>query len=607
MERLPTDVLALIFRWTSSSTLLYVIPAVCRRWRHTLKSMVGVELDLPSLLVTLREPSEAEMVSQLCRHVRRFQSVAALTAEGWPANAVEKAFASLGRPSLASLLSVNFTMMTSNSPSLKQESVSEFHAVLKQLAEHCPQLVSVAFAGSDGLDSAGVALLTNALPGLESVDFSLSILVNSDALTSLGRHCPRLKTVNVSQTKVDDVGVVALARGCPDLVSINLEGCRVTDVAICALANYCSKLISLNALGAHEITDAALQIIAGNLPNITTLKISSVRLTTGVLALADACKQLDVLELPFQTVKLLGEVQPAFLIKYQQLAQQYVNFLYKYMDSNMGRDSFHARLQALFSAGANPDTFTISTPGLRPKPAPLLHVEAFEGRVHGIRMLLRAGATVDLIADTLSTPVQTPLLLATEKDDTESVRALLEGGACVNGASNGVVPLHFAIQSHARQVAAVLLAAGADVDIESGTGEVALHVAINTADLPMIRTLLEEYEANPNPPGQSLLHQAIILIEAKRGCIEIVQLLLDRGTLPTTVGFNGETPLHVAARYGMLDAIEALLAAGADPRALDADGNTPLERAQEQHDSFIERPGQPVLWDQAKAALRAAM
>lgn len=62
-------------------------------------------------------------------------------------------------------------------------------------------------------------------------------------------------------------------------------------------------------------------------------------------------------------------------------------------------------------------------------------------------------------------------------------------------------------------------------------------------------------------------------------CLQVVKLLLDRGTAVDLEGKNQVTPLHVAAHYNNEKVALLLLERGASPHAAAKNGYTPLHIA----------------------------
>ena len=129
-------------------------------------------------------------------------------------------------------------------------------------------------------------------------------------------------------------------------------------------------------------------------------------------------------------------------------------------------------------------------------------------------------------------------------DRTDTVRALLAGGADVNArAKDGFTPLHVAAASGDAAAIRALLAGGADVDARA------------------------KDESTP-------LHQA-----ARFGKMASIRALLAGGADADARTKDGLTPLHFATMSGDAATIHALLASGADINARSEDGATPLHAA----------------------------
>ena len=77
------------------------------------------------------------------------------------------------------------------------------------------------------------------LHALEEIDLNCTEQVDDAMLHVMGRHCPRLRTVNLTEdTQVTDRGVMHLARGCRRLHTLLLTGCSsVGDASLMALCD----------------------------------------------------------------------------------------------------------------------------------------------------------------------------------------------------------------------------------------------------------------------------------------------------------------------------------------------------------------------------------
>ena len=197
---------------------------------------------------------------------------------------------------------------------------------------------------------------------------------------------------------------------------------------------------------------------------------------------------------------------------------------------------------------------------------------------------------------------------AARRQDRETVRALLAGGADTNARQpDGATALHWAVHWQDVDMAALLIKAGADVDAANDYGIVPLSLACSNGDAAAARLLLEA-GANPNvaqPTGETpamtaartgdvdvlrtlIEHgadvngrerqqqQTPLMWAIAAGHTAAARLLLDRAADPRARSTRGDTALLFAARDGNVESARMLLAAGADIEDAAADGFTPL-------------------------------
>ena len=163
-------------------------------------------------------------------------------------------------------------------------------------------------------------------------------------------------------------------------------------------------------------------------------------------------------------------------------------------------------------------------------------------------------------------PSATPVADAARAGDVDAVRALLQQGADVNGAhGDGMSALHWAAQRGDRQMAEILVYAGAKVTAVTRIGQYTpLHVASTAGNASLIELLLEsggDVAAPTTTGGVTPLHLA-----AASGSGEAVATLLDHGAdVDALESAWGQTPLIFAAARDRVDAIRTLLEHGADP------------------------------------------
>ncbi|MEQ1509152.1 MAG: ankyrin repeat domain-containing protein [Sphingopyxis sp.] len=156
---------------------------------------------------------------------------------------------------------------------------------------------------------------------------------------------------------------------------------------------------------------------------------------------------------------------------------------------------------ALFSAaiGAAPSAAQFGSPGYR-------FLEAVRDR-DGTKVTEFLDQSAIIVNTREGQSGQTALLIVTERRDLVWIRFMLGRGADANIANRaGMTPLIQAAQLAFVEGASALLAGGARVNASSANGETALHVAVHRRDLAMVRVLIAA-GANPdiqdNITGQS--------------------------------------------------------------------------------------------------------
>ncbi|KAL3305665.1 ankyrin repeat protein [Colletotrichum asianum] len=275
-----------------------------------------------------------------------------------------------------------------------------------------------------------------------------------------------------------------------------------------------------------------------------------------------------------------------------------------------------------------------------------LHELARTGRRFGIGMNFEEGAQESGGVSPRDLLDWTPLHLLpmawkaqSRGGDRESIiYQLIHEGADINAQGrDGMIPLHCAsIEGNSRAVA-ILIEAGANVDIQdaSGTtpllwaaykgwediaknlwevankrrrdieGRTALHLAALSGQTPIVRWLVVDQGVEKEAQDSRMrrpLHWAVkngheevaaLLIEQKadkeapdsplhyaaaRGYEQLIALLVDEGAETEAIGEQGRTPLYHAAEYGNVKAAEMLLKKGANIEAT-CGSCTPLHAA----------------------------
>jgi ankyrin repeat protein len=122
---------------------------------------------------------------------------------------------------------------------------------------------------------------------------------------------------------------------------------------------------------------------------------------------------------------------------------------------------------------------------------------------------------------------------------------------------DGWTPLHLAAFFGFADIAADLIAAGADVKARSSNAmrNTPLHAAVAGNSVAVARTLLEQgAEVNaPQESGWTALHSA-----AQNGNVELIELLIAAGATVSAKADNGQTPADLALTRGHQAAVDIL-------------------------------------------------
>uniref|UniRef100_A0A8C8BME9 Ankyrin 1 n=1 Tax=Otus sunia TaxID=257818 RepID=A0A8C8BME9_9STRI len=251
-------------------------------------------------------------------------------------------------------------------------------------------------------------------------------------------------------------------------------------------------------------------------------------------------------------------------------------------------------MELLLKTGASIDAVTES--GLTP-----LHVAAFMGHLPIVKTLLQRGASPNVS----NVDDQTPLHCAARIGHTSMVQLLLENNANPNLTTTaGHTPLHIASREGHVDTALALLQKGASQTCMTKKGFTPLHVAAKYGKVDVAELLLAR-DAHPNAAGKvraapvALSHLSVpspppqngltpLHVAVHHNNLEIVKLLLPKGSSPHSSAWNGYTPLHIAAKQNQMEVASSLLQYGASANAESVQGVTPLHLAsQEGHADMV--------------------
>jgi ankyrin repeat protein len=143
--------------------------------------------------------------------------------------------------------------------------------------------------------------------------------------------------------------------------------------------------------------------------------------------------------------------------------------------------------------------------------------------------------------------------------------------------ANNKTALLVAVEKNNKDMTELLIAHGANVNVQNDDGDTALHLAVDNNYLDLVRLLVNvngiDFDVRNND-GDIVLHSAV-----EGDDIVTIELLLTKGANVKVEGKNGNTALHLASAKGKIDVVEVLLAHGADVNAKNDGGLTPLDRA----------------------------
>jgi hypothetical protein len=198
------------------------------------------------------------------------------------------------------------------------------------------------------------------------------------------------------------------------------------------------------------------------------------------------------------------------------------------------------------------------------------------GNLTAVRHFIEVGTSVDM-SDPMDDFLPTALHRCVSEGYIEIAQLLIQHGVNMSPVNDfGHTPLHEAIGRKSEETWAKLLVdAGADICARTVDGATILTLAARCGKLSTVQFLLER-GAIPTTRdwcGDTLLHESLHSSQraAKLG------LLLEAGLNIEATNDLGETPLNYAARLCIEDGVFQLLQRGANVDAINIAGRTPLQ------------------------------
>ncbi|XP_046547545.1 serine/threonine-protein phosphatase 6 regulatory ankyrin repeat subunit A-like, partial [Haliotis rubra] len=197
----------------------------------------------------------------------------------------------------------------------------------------------------------------------------------------------------------------------------------------------------------------------------------------------------------------------------------------------------------------------------------ILHVACIGGHVDIVKYVLS-----QKVADINSRGQygRTPVMLAAEMGHREVFDLLVR-----EGADYGRTPVMKAAEMGHREVFDLLVKEGADVSLVDDNRNNILHVACIEGHVDMVKYVLSQKVADINSHGQ--YGGTPVMVAAKRGHIDVFDLLVREGANVSLVDDNRDNILHVACIGGHVDMVKYVLSQNvADINSQGQYGGTPV-------------------------------
>jgi len=151
-----------------------------------------------------------------------------------------------------------------------------------------PQIKSLSLQGSGGLKDKNIKMFASVFPNLQLLDLSQCIDMSEEDICQILRRCceirelnlayfsrvrlrkmnfevPKLESLNLSHTKVDDEALFAISKSCSGLLQLSLENCcNVTEKGVKHVVENCRQLRVINLRNCHNVhaDDVALMLLS---------------------------------------------------------------------------------------------------------------------------------------------------------------------------------------------------------------------------------------------------------------------------------------------------------------------------------------------------------
>jgi ankyrin repeat protein len=201
------------------------------------------------------------------------------------------------------------------------------------------------------------------------------------------------------------------------------------------------------------------------------------------------------------------------------------------------------------------------------------------GNLTAVKHFIEVGTSVNM-SDPTDLYHPTALHSCVEGGYIKLAQLLIQHGVNMSPVNRlGETPLHRALGWKSEETwVRLLVDAGADICARTVNGETILSWAMTSGKLSTVQLLLERgaIPTTRNRRGSTLLHISLHCAAASQSAAKL-GLLLEAGLNIEATNNLGETPLHYAAKFGKDDCVFQLLQRGANVDAINFAGRTPLQ------------------------------
>ncbi|KAK8792494.1 hypothetical protein WA588_004989, partial [Blastocystis sp. NMH] len=199
-----------------------------------------------------------------------------------------------------------------------------------------------------------------------------------------------------------------------------------------------------------------------------------------------------------------------------------------------------------------------------------IHTLCYSGDCEAVMDLIENGTDINILDDDR----RTPLHWASASKNTELVRYLLSIPTIQVNAQDesGYTPLMCAVSAGREETVSLLLAAGADVNMENENLETVIHMTRDRT--PILKLVIDKIQ---NLDKQNDYGLTALMKCSSLGCLDSIQLLLDHHANVLLQDMEGNTAAHYAAFDNRREAYILLLHNGYDESIVNKENKTALD------------------------------